>query len=162
VRLSEGVEWAVHCCIVLALVPGDRTLPTPRLAQYHGIPAPYLAKHLQALSQAGIVDSVPGRRGGYRLARPAADVTVYEVVAAVEGRGPAFRCSEIRRNGPAAGPMAQYRAPCPVASAMWRAEAAWREVLEQVTIADLLLQVGRVASPVSIRRAAEWMQGAVR
>ena len=47
---------------------GDAT----RLAEYHGVPAPYLAKHLQALSRAGIVESSPGPRGGYRLARPAA------------------------------------------------------------------------------------------
>ena len=71
-QLGEGVEWALHCCTVLALVPPDRTLPAARLAEFHGVPPAYLAKHLQALAQAGIVESVPGRKGGYRLVRPAA------------------------------------------------------------------------------------------
>src|SRR5919197_900673 len=67
-KLSEGVEWALHCCTVLALVPEDRALPAARLAEFHGVPTAYLAKHLQALSRAGVIESVPGQRGGYRLA----------------------------------------------------------------------------------------------
>src|SRR4051795_8446042 len=98
-QLGQGVEWAVHCCTVLAMVPPDRTLPAARLAEYHGVPPAYMAKHLQALAQAGIVESVSGRRGGYRLARPADKISVLDVVVAVEGDRPAFRCTEIRRRG---------------------------------------------------------------
>ena len=70
-RLSDGVEWALHCCTLLALLPPDRPLPASRLAEFHEVPPAYLAKHLQALSRAGIIESMPGRHGGYRLARPA-------------------------------------------------------------------------------------------
>ena len=52
------------------------------------MPPAYLAKHLQALAQAGIVESVAGRKGGYRLRRPAGEITLLEVVDAVEGTGP--------------------------------------------------------------------------
>ena len=100
-QLGEGVEWALHCCTVLALVPPENTLPSSRLAEYHGVPPAYLAKHLQALAQAGIVESVAGRKGGYRLARAAYDITLIDVIDAVEGARPAFRCTEIRRRGPA-------------------------------------------------------------
>src|SRR6187455_675775 len=117
-QLGQGVEWAVHCCTVLALVPPERTLPAARLAEYHGVPPAYLAKHLQALSQAGIVESVAGRRGGYRLARPAAAITVLDVVEAVEGSAPAFRCTEIRQRGPAAVASREYRAPCTITKVM--------------------------------------------
>ena len=54
-RLSEGVEWGLHCAVLLAVMPPDAALPTSRLAEFHGVPVPYLAKHLQAMSRAGIL-----------------------------------------------------------------------------------------------------------
>jgi DNA-binding IscR family transcriptional regulator len=54
-RMGDGVEWALHSCTMLALLPPESALPAARLAEFHGVPAAYLAKHLQALSQAGIV-----------------------------------------------------------------------------------------------------------
>ena len=66
------------------------------------MPPAYLAKALQALTAAGITESRPGPLGGYRLARPPAEVTLLEIVLAVDGAATAFRCSEIRRRGPAA------------------------------------------------------------
>jgi Rrf2 family protein len=113
-KLSEGVEWALHCCTVLALVPEGRALPASRLAEFHGVPTAYLAKHLQALSRAGVIESVPGQRGGYRLARPADEITLYDVVSAVEGSAPAFRCTEIRQRGPAGLEPSAYPLPCAI------------------------------------------------
>src|SRR5580658_3976578 len=98
-RLSEGVEWAAHCAVVLAVLPNGVSLPGGRLAEYHGVPAPYLAKSLQALTRAGIVDSTAGRYGGYWLAKPAAAISLLNVVEAIEGCEPIFRCTEIRRRG---------------------------------------------------------------
>ena len=161
-QLSEGVEWAVHACVLLALVPPGQSLPAAKLAEYHELPAAYMAKHLQALSTAGIVTSVAGRRGGYRLARPAAEVTMLEIVQAVEGRGPAFRCTEIRQRGPGAVEAHRYTHPCGVARAMWDAEAAWRDVLARVTVLDLLGTAAAHSTPVAIRRSAQWLQEAVR
>jgi DNA-binding IscR family transcriptional regulator len=59
-RMSEGVEWTVHCCTVLAMLPAGECLSGARLAEYHAVPAPYLAKHLQALTRAGVLESVSG------------------------------------------------------------------------------------------------------
>ena len=96
------------------------------------MPGAYLAKHLQALTRAGVFEAVPGRGGGYRLARPAMDITVLEVVDAVEGRTRAFQCKEIRQNGPAGGgPPSDYRNVCGIAKVMYDAEAAYRESLAQ-------------------------------
>src|SRR2546427_10353335 len=111
-RLSEGVEWGLHCAVLLAVMPPDTALPTSRLADFHGVPVAYLAKHLQALSRAGILTSVLGPGGGYKLARPSPDISVLEVVEAIDGDDPAFRCSEIRRRGPTALPGRAYRPMC--------------------------------------------------
>ena len=162
-RLSDGVEWAIHSCTVLALVPPGTSLPAARLAEFHGVPPAYLAKHLQALARTGIVESIAGRRGGYRLAKPASEVTLLDIVLAVEGDERAFRCAEIRQRGPAAvdDPRA-YRVPCGIAAAMWRAEAAWRRELEQQTVAGVLAHLGRAVKPEAAVKAASWMQEALR
>ena len=92
-------------------------------------PSAYLAKHLQALARAGVLETVKGPRGGYRLARPAAEITVLDVVEAIDGDEPAFRCTEIRRRGPSAVPAREYRTPCGIHRAFTRADEAWRAEL---------------------------------
>lgn len=157
-RLSDGVEWALHCCTVLALLPPDRALPAPRLAEFHELPPAYLAKHLQQLSRADIITSVPGRRGGYRLARPPADITFWEVVRAVENDVRAFRCTEIRQQGPAAVAQAQYSPVCGIARIMYAAEAAWRHELEARTIQDAIDEMFGDVSPEAAAKGLAWFQ----
>jgi Rrf2 family protein len=138
-RFSDGVEWSIHSCLVLAELPDGVGLPVARLAEYHELPAAYLAKHMQALSRAGIVTSIPGRgrSGGYRLSRPASQITIAEVVTAIEGARSAFRCTEIRRRGPGALEPCRYVTACLVSQTMAGAERAWREELARWTLADL-------------------------
>jgi Rrf2 family protein len=162
VKLSDGVEWGAHVCTLLAALPPGAALPAARLAEYHGVPSAYLAKHLQALARAGVLETVKGPRGGYRLARPAAEITVLDVVEAIDGTEPAFRCTEIRRRGPSAVPAREYRFPCGIHGAFTRADDAWRRELEATTIASLLAGVIEEAPRVSLEKAARWVGEAVR
>jgi Rrf2 family protein len=157
-RMSEGVEWVLHCCTVLATLPSDETLPAAKLAELHDVAPAYLAKHLQATAAAGITETVPGPRGGYRLARPPAEISILDVVQAVDGDDTAFRCSEIRQQGPAAGPPSLYRRPCGIARAMWRAEDAWRAELRATTIADLVMELVATVPRELLQAGAEWVQ----
>jgi Rrf2 family protein len=158
-RLSDTVEWAVHCCTVLGTLPADQALPAARLAEFHDVPPAYLAKALQALTTAGITESRPGPLGGYRLARPPAEVTLLEVVLATDGSDPAFRCREIRQRGPAASDApGAYRRPCGIARAMWRAEDAWRAELAGTTIGDLIAELLATVSTAQLLRGAEWIK----
>ena len=159
-KLQDGVEWAVHVTTLLAVLPPERSLPAAKLAEYHGVPAAYLAKHLQALSRAGILESVQGPRGGYRLARPATAITVLDVVEAIDGAEPAFRCTEIRRRGPTAQPASAYRLPCGIHRAMDDADRAWRASLRAVTVAALVDGVLHDATPAAIAAGAAWIQEA--
>ncbi len=158
--MTEGVEWAVHCCTVLAFLGPGETLPSARLAEFHEVPPAYLAKHLQALTAAGVTASVPGPRGGYRLGRRAEDITLLDIVLAVDGDDPAFRCTEVRQRGPAAGGSGSpaYRRPCGIARAMWQAEDAWRESLRSTTVADLCAEILRTVPSDDLARGAEWVQ----
>lgn len=158
-RLSEGVEWTVHCCTLLAALPPGTCLPAARLAEFHGVPGPYLTKHLQALTRAGVLESVPGPRGGYRLARSAGDLTVLDVVEAIDGSEPPFTCTEIRRRGPAGGlPARAYPKPCGIHALMDRADAAWRTELAGTTLADLTVHVMRNVPAGAAAKAAAWFQ----
>lgn len=156
-KFGEGLEWSLHCCTVLGALPADVALPASRLAEFHDVPSAYLAKHLQALSRAGIVETTPGRNGGYRLARPASEVTLLDVVLAVEGDELAFRCTEIRQQGPSAVGPENYVRPCGIARAMWNAEAAWRAELGDVTIGDLVAELDETVAPEQIENAINWL-----
>jgi len=157
-RLSEGVEWGLHCAVLLAVMPPDTALPTSRLAEFHGVPVAYLAKHLQAMSRAGILVAGPGPRGGYRLARPPADVSVLDVVEAVDGEESAFQCLEIRRRGPTAVPAREYRTMCGIHRVMVEADAAWRAELARASVADLAAGVARDSSPKAMHKFGTWFQ----
>jgi len=161
-KLSEGVEWGLHCGVLLGFVAPEASLPTARLAEYHGVPGAYLAKHLQAMSRAGLLESVQGPGGGYRLARPAAEISVLDVVEAIDGREPAFRCAEIRRRGPSARPAREYRVPCAIHAVMNEADEAWRAELRRVSLQDLMQRVVEGASPKGIEQGVRWMEEVIR
>ncbi len=136
-KLGDGVEQAIHCVLLLSNLPPNGVMPASALADFHGVSTSYLLKHLQAMAGAGILLSVPGPRGGYRLARESEHISLLDVVVAVEGSEPAFRCTEIRQRGPS--PLAErfYKPPCAVNVAMQRAEKVYRAELEKVSVASL-------------------------
>ena len=141
--MSEGVEWAVHSCLNLSWLEPGEAVPAARMAAYYALPAAYLNKQLQALARAGILASTPGPRGGFRLARSPADISLMDVVAAIEGPDEAFRCEEILRRAPGEHEGVDYRRLCPVSQSMRRAEMAWRRQLAGQSIADLRAEVER-------------------
>ncbi len=156
-RISEGVEWAAHCAVVLAQLPEGLALNAGVLAEFHGVPKPYLAKSLQALSRAGIVSSSQGRNGGYSLARPAGEVSLLDVVLAVDGDQAAFRCTEIRQRTPHPAPRTCFRSSCAIAAGMWRAEQAWRDELATVRLDVLAAGVARIVPREVLAENAEWL-----
>lgn len=160
--MGEPVEWSLHCTTVLALLPPDGALPASKLAEFHGVPAAYLAKALQSLSRAGIVESVPGRNGGYRLGRPPADITLLDVVDAVEGHESSFRCTEIRKRGPARVSPRLYSPVCAIAETMYRADEAWRAELRKTTVADLLQKLATSVPPEAVLKGAAFLQEVLR
>jgi Rrf2 family protein len=157
-RLGEPVEWALHCTTVLGLLPADGALPASKLAEFHGVPAAYLAKAMQSLSRAGIVESVPGRHGGYRLARQPAAITLLDVIEAVEGPESSFRCTEIRKRGPAKVSPRLYAPVCAIAEAMYRADEAWRAELRRTTVADLLSKLATSVPTEAVMKGAAFLQ----
>jgi Rrf2 family protein len=156
-KLSEGVEWGLHCVSELASLPPGATLPTKVLAEYYGLSETYLSKHLQALTNARIIESLPGPRGGYRLQRPPQEITVLQVVEAIDGHEPLFRCTEIRQQGPLAHEPEAFRLPCAIHITMARAEKAWREALRTQTLADIIALYQQNVGLEQWRESKRWI-----
>jgi Rrf2 family protein len=156
-KLTGGVEWALHCCVVLTTADGP--VPAARLAELHDVSGSYLAKQLQALSRAGLVNSVQGNAGGYALTRAPELISVLDVVEAVDGSKPAFVCTEIRQRGPLGTPPEECTEPCPISRAMADADAAWRAALRTVSVADLARRVDDDYGPTALAGIGTWLAG---
>jgi Rrf2 family protein len=151
-ELPQTVEWALHCCWLLAQSDGS-PLPRRRLAEFFELPEPYLAKTLAQLTSARLLESVPGAGGGYRLARPASRISALDVLRAVGQEAAMFHCSEIRQRGPVGLTPQQCTAPCGIAKVMHGAELAWRRELATTSIGSLVENAGTASQD----RASRWL-----
>jgi Rrf2 family protein len=155
-HITNSVEYGIHC--LLWLVDPASGQPSSRdLAELQGISPSFVAKIFPKLEKAGIVHAAEGLRGGYRLARAPADITVLDVVDAIEGNKPLFNCQEIRDRCAVfdddAPPWAT-KGVCAIHAAMLRAETAMRESLAQETLASIAAVVERKAPksfPIEVR-----------
>ena len=155
--LKSQVEWALHCCAILAGLPDGRYLSTKALAELHGLPKEYLSKALQSLSQAGLVHTTLGPSGGYRLARAPAELTFLDVVEAVEGSGRTFVCQNIRANNPCRPKGFCDSGSCAIARIMWEADEAWRTALRKATFADLGKTLEQEIDPGILAGTFDWV-----
>lgn len=141
--LGANVEYGIHC--ILQLVDREHLSPSAKdLAEFQGVSTSYVAKIFTKLKNAGLVKAAEGINGGYRLARHAREITVLDVVEAVDGKKTLFRCKEIRRNCA----LYQDRVPdwvgsemCAIHAVMQSAEQKLRKELAKTTIADLSRKV---------------------
>lgn len=137
-KLPVSTEWVLHCATSLAQLEPGSTASAAQLAAYYDLPAPYLAKQLQALVRAGVLTATTGPRGGFKLARPPAEITLLQVVEAVDGASSPYECQEIRQRGRGALPPQDCRDTCLLAAKMAAAHDAWRRTLAADSLADVV------------------------
>ena len=128
IRLNRMTDYAI---VVLGKMGRDGVVSVAQLAQESGVPAPTVAKLLKQLAQAGVVVSQRGAAGGYALARAAADITVAEVIAALEGPISLTACVD------GAEGHCEVERLCPMRGNWDRVNRAIRAALESVTLADM-------------------------
>ncbi|WP_331770412.1 Rrf2 family transcriptional regulator (plasmid) [Embleya sp. NBC_00888] len=137
-KLPGSTEWVLHCATTLAQLDPGTSASTTQLAQYYDLPAPYLAKQLKTLVRAGLLSATTGPRGGFRLARPATEITLLHIVEAVDGTSSPYECREIRQQGRGALPADECRRDCILAAKMAEAHQAWQHSLAGVSLADIV------------------------
>ena len=140
-KVSAKADYAVRAIVELAASSeGDAPTKAERLAQAQDIPLKFLENIMADLRQAGLVRSQRGADGGYWLAKPAAEITVADVIRASDG--PLAWVRGVRPED------LEYAGPARALQDVWiAARASLRDVLEAVTLADVA--GGRL--PASVR-----------
>ena len=129
-RMSAKAEYAVRAMVQLATYEPGTLVKTDDLAKAQGIPPQFLVDILTALRTDRLVRSQRGRDGGYELARPAAEVSIADVLRCIDGPLASVRdigLSDLPYSGPTTG-----------LTDVWRAlRASMRSVLEETSLADV-------------------------
>ncbi|WP_422062028.1 RrF2 family transcriptional regulator [Sphingopyxis sp.] len=158
-HLTTSVEYGIHC--LLWLVGSDDVAMSSReLAELQGISPSFLAKIFPKLEKAGIVAASEGVRGGYRLGRPAAEISFLDIVDAIEGDKPLFDCQEVRgRCALFAGSPPEWasKGVCAIHAVMIQAEKAMRESLSKQTLASVSATYDRKAPQTFSNQVQNWM-----
>ena len=130
-RITAKADYAVRAAAELAAAEGTRVpMKGEELARRQSIPKNFLENILTELRRAGIVRTRRGAEGGYQLARPAAEITVADVLRAVEGPLAAVQGTRPEQ--------LSYQGAASSLPDVWVAlRASLRSVLEQVTLADI-------------------------
>ena len=143
-RISAKADYAVRAVVELAAAEGDKPVKAERVATAQEIPLNFLENILGELRHAGIVRSHRGAEGGFRLARAADQITIADIVRAVEGP-----LASVRGGPPE---QASYPGAAEALPRVWIAvRANLRKVVEHVTVADIAS--GKL--PKAIERLAE-------
>lgn len=143
-RLTKQTNTAIR--VLMYCAANDRALSrVPEMARAYASSEAFMFKVLQNLVAAGFVETVRGRAGGVRLARPAKDIALVEVVRVMEG---GFAMAECFEDDGADCPLIDH---CELNTALREALGAFFTVLERYSIADLVQARARVPSLLGLR-----------
>jgi Rrf2 family cysteine metabolism transcriptional repressor len=136
---STKAEYGVRVMVELARRAGDEPVPLAEIAAHDGLPLAYLEHLVARLRKAGLVDSRRGSRGGYMLARPAGEITMAEVVEALEGSIAPIECiSEAADGSIVCSRESDADHVCPTKLLWTRVRFSIVRTLRETTLADLL------------------------
>ncbi len=133
-RVSATDDYGLRCLLQVAFHEGPRPMNTPEIARREGLGPEHVGLLMQKLRLGGLVTSTRGAAGGYRLARPANEINVWEVITGVGGE---FLPQEFCECHSGRRPDCVHVTDCSI-RALWRTvEASLRKVLEGIALADL-------------------------
>jgi Rrf2 family protein len=152
-KITSQEEYGLRCLLRLAAAEEGQSLTIPEIAAAEGMSAPYVAKLLAVLRQAGLIESVRGRAGGYRLASPPSEVRLGAVLRVLgeplfddPGYCQRHAGSEVEGN-------CVHHGACTL-RALWLTLEQWmRHTFDQITLADLLQGEHRITDLLRTRLA---------
>jgi Rrf2 family transcriptional regulator, cysteine metabolism repressor len=134
---STKAEYGVRVMAHLAKHDGGTPIPLGTIADAEGLPLAYLEHLVQRLRKAELVESRRGAHGGYTLARDAGDITMAEVVRALEGEIAPIECISADPDGVLVCSR-EHDEPCPTKFLWTRVQGSIVRTLEDITLADLV------------------------
>jgi Rrf2 family protein len=151
-KITAQEEFGLRCLLRLAQVTDGQSLTLPDIASGEGLSVPYAAKLLAVLRQAGLIESVRGRSGGYRLARPPEQIALGSLLLTL-GEPLFDEPSYCQRHAAPGSDSCVHQEGCTL-RALWQTLEHWmRGTLNQITLADLLQSEGRITELLRSRLA---------
>ncbi|MEA2140295.1 MAG: Rrf2 family transcriptional regulator, cysteine metabolism repressor [Solirubrobacteraceae bacterium] len=145
---STKAEYGVRVMVELARRAGEEPIPLAEIAERGGLPLAYLEHLVARLRKAGLVDSRRGSRGGYLLARSPTEITMAEVVEALEGSIAPIECITEGSDGSIVCSRETQRGHvCPTKLLWTRVRFSIVRTLQEMTLADLVLGPGLPSGP---------------
>jgi Rrf2 family transcriptional regulator, cysteine metabolism repressor len=144
---STKAEYGIRVMAHLARHDGTQPISLSSIADAEGLPLAYLEHLVQRLRKAELVESRRGAHGGYTLARPAAEVTMAEIVAALEGEIAPIECITADADGVLTCAR-EGASPCPTKLLWTRVQGSIVRTLNEMTLDDLVLPMKKEPTPV--------------
>ena len=134
-NVTAQVEYGLRCMMQMASSGPGKPFTTQQIAAREGLSGPYVAKLMTQLREAGLVEGVRGRSGGYNLARPAEDITLSDILGPLGGR--LFEEHYCERF-PGEKDECVHLGDCAIRSLWGTLAGLVDQVLERTTLADLM------------------------
>ena len=128
-KYSRATDYALHTMMFLVQSTPSEAISVLKLAEKQQVSPTYLSKILTKLVKAGMVESLPGMNGGYKLKSNWEEISFLDVIQAIEGTASLFDCSY--DHGP----------DCPIQKVVVEAEARMEQYLKNRTLADVVKEM---------------------
>jgi Rrf2 family protein len=148
-HLFAQEEYGLRCMLQVARNGGEEPLSIPQIADAEGLSTEYAAKLLRTLRQGGLLTSSRGAGGGYRLARPASQITAWDVIEVLGG---SFFPESFCEAHPGQLRDCVRSSNCSVRALWHKVEGAVRGILARVTLADMQHNEAQVLQLLSVPR----------
>lgn len=129
-KYSKATNYALHTMLYFMVLPSGKNIGVQQLAEMQKISPTYLSKILTKLVKAGMIQSTPGIKGGYKLIRNKADISFLEVIQATEGTASLFECG-----------IGEDHQGCLIQKVMTQAEQQMEDYLKTQKLVDLVEQL---------------------
>jgi Rrf2 family transcriptional regulator, iron-sulfur cluster assembly transcription factor len=129
-QITRSGEYGLRGLLFLANQPPEKISFVSEISKDQNIPATFLAKIFQRLSKAGLLRSIRGAKGGFSLGKPASEITMREIIEALEGPIALNRC--LLRKGEC-----EEEKFCPMHQVWEEVQQRFLEVLDRTTMEDL-------------------------
>jgi len=130
-QLKATTDYAIRT--ILYLAETQRITSSAEVSEKMGIPRKYLINIIGAMKDAGLIETYSGKKGGYKLGRPAAEISLFDIISVMEGTVRLNRCLEDDRY------CSRFATEnCPVRKAYVDMQAYWEKYLKGITIENLL------------------------
>jgi Rrf2 family protein len=133
-QITRREEYGLRGLVFLAQQPGEKVCLVSEISRVQKIPEKFLAKIFQRLSKAGLLRSIRGSKGGFSLRKPAAEITMLEVIETLEGPIAINRC--LLRKGEC-----DEEEGCPLYDIWEETQQNLLKVLDRTTIEDLVKRI---------------------